>query len=192
MIHSRPMRDLDQIAHPGHAERARTPHGIVSAELRGGRALGRLRPHTVRHSAGLSAFRCAMLAFVRDSFMTSHASPGPVPVNVLGLDNGLVQSSFRAPCIGSPHTVRHGAGVMRSSMCYARVRSRSVHDQPCLARPGPCGPARHGQRARDAPSVSTSSAILCLQRSKGRFGGVSLYLFATRVRTHLIFPTRTP
>ena len=37
---------------------------------------------TVRHSAELSVFRCAMLAFIRDPFMTSHASPGPVPVPV--------------------------------------------------------------------------------------------------------------
>ena len=29
------MRDLDQISQPGHAERARTAHGIVPAELRG-------------------------------------------------------------------------------------------------------------------------------------------------------------
>ena len=76
--------------------------------------------------------------------------------------------------------------VNRCSLCYARVRSRPVHDQVCLARPGPCGPTRHGQRARDAPSVSNGSAILCLQRGKGRFGGVSLLSFATRVRTHLI------
>ena len=29
------MRDLDQVAQPGHAEPARTPHGIAPAELRG-------------------------------------------------------------------------------------------------------------------------------------------------------------
>ena len=29
------MRDLDQISQPGHVERARTPHGIVPAGLRG-------------------------------------------------------------------------------------------------------------------------------------------------------------
>ena len=35
------------------------------------------------------ALRCAMLAFVRDPFMTSHAGHGPVPVDLLGMDNGL-------------------------------------------------------------------------------------------------------
>jgi hypothetical protein len=38
-----------------------------------------------------------MLVFVRDPFMTSHALPGPVPVNVLGLDNGLVQRRVSEP-----------------------------------------------------------------------------------------------
>ena len=61
---------------------------------------------TVRHSAG---FRCAMMAFIHDSFMTSHASPGPAPVDVLGMDNGLVQPSFRAQCTGPPHPVRHSS-----------------------------------------------------------------------------------
>ena len=36
------MRDLDQMSQPGHAERARTPHGIVPVELREPDALGRL------------------------------------------------------------------------------------------------------------------------------------------------------
>ena len=44
-----------------------------------------------------------------------------------------------------------------------------------MAQPGHVERARHGQRPRDglvlAPSVSTGSAILCLQRGKGRFGG---------------------
>ena len=35
VIHSRPMRGIDQMSQPGHAERARTAHGIVPAELRG-------------------------------------------------------------------------------------------------------------------------------------------------------------
>ena len=30
-----------------------------------------------------------MLAFVRDPFMTSHAPHGPVPVDLLGMGNGL-------------------------------------------------------------------------------------------------------
>ena len=42
-----------------------------------------------------------------------------------------------------------------------------------------------------APSVSTSSTILCLQRGKVRLGCVSLLSFATSARTPLICPTRT-
>ena len=64
-----------------------------------------------------------------------------------------------------------------------------------MAQPGHCGRARRVQRPRDglvlAPSVSTSSAILCLQRGKVRLGCVSLLSFTTSVRTHLICPTRT-
>ena len=68
VIHLRPMGDLDQIAQPDHAERARTPHGIVPAESR--EPVYWAASHTARHSAELSVFRCAMLAFVRDPFMT--------------------------------------------------------------------------------------------------------------------------
>ena len=80
-------------------------HGIAPAGLRGGRVLG----HTAQCATvlGLSVFRCAMLAFIRDPFMTSHASSGPVPVDLLGLNNGLVQPSFRAQCTGPPRTVPH-------------------------------------------------------------------------------------
>ena len=42
-----------------------------------------------------------------------------------------------------------------------------------------------------APSVSTSSTVLCLQRGKVRLGCVSLLSFATSARTPLICPTRT-
>ena len=87
MIHSRPMRDLDQISQPGHDERARTPHGIVPVELRG--PVHWAASHSTPQ-CWVERFRCAMLAFVRDPFMTSHASPGPVPVDLLGLNNGLV------------------------------------------------------------------------------------------------------
>ena len=52
--------------------------------------------------------------------MTSHSSPDPVTLNPLGLDNGLVQPRFRAPCTGPP-TVTQYATVLCSgcvSLCY--------------------------------------------------------------------------
>ena len=62
------IRDLGQIAQPGQAELNRTPQGIVPAELRPPVYWG--TPHSnVRHSAGLSVFGCAMLAFIA-SFAT--------------------------------------------------------------------------------------------------------------------------
>ena len=67
--------------------------------------------HTVRHTAGLSVFHCSMLAFIRESFMTSHEWLNPAPMGPLGLENGLVQPSFRAQCTGPPHPVRHTAGL---------------------------------------------------------------------------------
>ena len=104
------MRDLDQISQPGHAERARTPHSIAPAGLRGGRVLGHIAQCAT--VLGLSVFRCAMLAFIRDLFMTSYKWPNPVTLNALGMDNGFAPSRFRAQCTGPPHTVRHSAGVM--------------------------------------------------------------------------------
>ena len=125
MIHSRHMRDLDQIAQPGHAEPARTPHGIAPAGLRGRVYWG--TPHSTPPALVLSVVLCAMMALIHDSFMTSHALPGSGPVDVLGLDNGLVQPSFRAQCTGPPHPVRHSSesGMLFTVICSPSFATRS-------------------------------------------------------------------
>ena len=132
------MRGIDQMSQPGHAERARTPHGIVPAGLRG-----------------------------RVYWGTPHSTP---------------------QFWGTPHST--------PQFCYARVHSRPMRDLGQIAQSDHCGPTRHVQRPRDglalAPSVSTSSTVLCLQRGKVRLGCVSLLSFATSARTPLICPIRTP
>ena len=69
------------------------------------------------------AFRCAMLAFIRDPFVTSYKWPDPVTLNALGMRNGLAPSRFRALCTGPPHTVRHGAVL--ATVIFAVLCSRS-------------------------------------------------------------------
>ena len=117
------MRDLDQISQPGHAERARTPHGIVPVELRGGRALGRLTQCATALSKAF--FRCAMLAFVRDPFMTLAKLLNPVTLNTLGMDNG---PAMHPPCRPAQPSCACSVARVGLEAC------RSVHSRPV------CGP----------------------------------------------------
>ena len=75
------------MARPGHAERARHAQRARTVEVAEPSALGRLTQYAT--ALVLCDLRCAMLAFVRDPFMTSHAGHGPVPVDLLGMRNGL-------------------------------------------------------------------------------------------------------
>ena len=84
-------------------------------------------PRTVRHSGGSGRFRCAMLAFIRDPFVTSYKWPDPVTLNALGMNNGLAPSSCRALCTGPPHTVRHSSvfGMRFAVLCSPSFATRS-------------------------------------------------------------------
>ena len=68
-----------------------------------------------------------MLAFVRDSFVTSYKWPDPVTLNALGMRNGLAPSRFRAPCTGPPHTVHHSSvfGMRFAVLCSPSFATRS-------------------------------------------------------------------
>ena len=82
---------------------------------------------TVHHSAGLSVFS---LCYDRVHSRPVHdlaISPDPVPVNSLGMRNGLAPSRFRAPCTGPPHTVRHSSvfGMRFAVLCSPSFATRS-------------------------------------------------------------------
>ena len=64
----------------------------------------------------LGAFRCGMLAFNHDSFMTSYKWRSPGTVDLLGMCNGLVSPSFGPQRIGPPHPGSYSAGVGRFSL----------------------------------------------------------------------------
>ena len=61
----------------------------------------------------LCDLRCAMLAFIRDPFMTSHASHGPVPVDPLGMGNGLAMHHLCRPAQPSCSCTSRGEVVLR-------------------------------------------------------------------------------
>ena len=86
-------------------------------------ALGRLTQYTT--ALVLCDLRCAMLAFVRDPFMTSHAPHGPVPVDLLGMDNG---PAMHPPCRPAQPSCACSVARVGLEAC------RSFHSRPV------CGP----------------------------------------------------
>ena len=109
---------------PGTVDALDMDNGLVSLSY-GVACIG--AHHIVRHSAGLSVFHCSMMAFIRDSFMISHEWLNPAPMDPLGLDNGLMQPSFRAQCTGPPHPVGHISefGMLFTVLCSPSFATRS-------------------------------------------------------------------
>jgi hypothetical protein len=103
-----------------------------------------------------------MLAFIRDPFMTSRVLLGPVPVDPLGMDNGLGAPCFGVPCIGAHRTVRHSAGTdllsaFYQAPCQLGVQSHPSAPTPQAVRPVSMTPCRPLELAGQLEGVASTA-----------------------------------